>query len=217
MSTYRGIALVSETLRHLLQKEAGAAVRGTQVRIGPPEEMQPSGSPVINIFLYTATHTAYGRNLDEPRYEPSRPDRSEWHSPVLERVHQPTAILELDYLISFSGRKNTTDAEELLGVTIRTMEMHPFLTEAETRPAAAVGARDLSVDDMAYPAEVYPLNLDAHERARLWSIFFQIPYRLSTEYRVRSVAIPADVTRESVDAVLEVRPNAAPMLEEPNR
>lgn len=229
MSTYRSIALVSETLRHLLQKPAAEAVRGTTVRIGPPEEMPPSGSPLINIFLYTAHHTAFGRNLDEPTYQPHHPkppdpnaadtsaanpnatDPKPADPPKVDRVHQPTAILELDYLFSFSGRKNTTDAEELLGITIRTLEMNPFLTERQTSPAVAVSGDRLRVDDMGYPAAVYPLNLDAQERARLWSLFFQIPYRLSTEYRVNAVAIPGDASRHTLPAVTEVHPHAAPL------
>ena len=186
MSTYRGVALVSETLRFLLSQSAIHAVPNTQVRINPPEELSPGGGPIINIFLYAVAPSSYARNADLPTR--SRDGRL---------MVDPTLILELDYLISFTGSPDSSESEYLLGAALGTFHTCPAVTEEVA--AAAIAAlnqgtgTDLVTTDLNYPFEISPLNLTIEERSKMWSVFLDTPYKLSLAYRVRAVVNPTDL------------------------
>jgi hypothetical protein len=192
MSTYRGIAVVTRTLQQLLSN-ASTVVAQTVVKLGPPEELKPGGGPVVNLFLFNARPTEYHRNLDLPGRDAAGTI-----------VGRPVVGLELDYLISFTGDRNSYEPELLLGSCVAALEASSVLTPADVGAAVAGASNGLVPSDLAEAIEVYPLNLDIEERSKLWSVFFQVPYKLSVEYRARTVLIDAGPVPPSVRPVLVV-------------
>jgi hypothetical protein len=200
MSTYRGIAVVTQTLQYVLST-AAAAVPNATVRIGPPEDARPAGGPVVNLYLYSVRPTAATRNESLPTRD---------HAGKL--LQEPTIGVELDYVISFTGERNTVEAELLLGSVMLALEVSPILTRDQiTAAISASGVSSLSADDLAEPIGVVALALTSEERSKLWSVFFQVPYRLSMEYRASTTLLAADLPLDPrPEPPTEVRPSIVP-------
>ncbi len=180
MSSFPGIAVVTQTLQHLLWESATAVGKGSSVRIGPPEELAAAGTSVINLFLYHARPTTT-RNDDLPLRDSN--GRS---------VAVSMLPIELDYLISFTAPPNTIEAELLLGSVLRTLSDTPMMTAPIVEAALTAAKSPLKASMLAEPISIYPLSLSSDERSKLWSVFFQVPYRLSIEYRASTLLVAGD-------------------------
>ncbi len=205
MSTYRGIAVVTQTLQFVLST-AAAAVPNATVRIGPPEDARPAGGPIVNLYLYSVRPTAATRNESLPTRD---------H--VGKLLQEPSIGVELDYVISFTGERNTVEAELLLGSVMLALEVSPILKRDQIEAAVrASGVTSLSADDLAEPIGLVALALSSEERSKLWSVFFQVPYRLSLEYRASTTLLVAELPIEPrPKPPTEVRPTAIPQPDRP--
>lgn len=199
MNSVRGLAVISLTLQHLLT-HAASTVPSTIVKSGPPEDLSPGGGPVISLFLYNVRSTAHHRNMDLPTRDAAG-----------NLLAPPTVGLELDYLISITGNRNTLESELLLGAVIAILHARPLITaslvdEALQASGTLVAGLGLTSGDLVEAVEVFPLSLDTEERSKLWSVFLQVPYRLSMEYRARAVLLIDDVKMASPELVRTVHP-----------
>jgi hypothetical protein len=216
MSNHLAIATVTAALQSLLQEAAEAAVAGAQAQVGRPESPENGAeqAAAINIFLYRVAPNAAWRNADLPN---RRPDGS-----LVER-HQ--TALDLHYLLTFLGDEAQLEPQRLLGSAASTLNVEPLLSRARIRATiqAAVGADPthfLGASDLAEQVETVrftPLPLNLEELSKLWSVFFQIPYSLSTAYQASVVLVESSQSPQRALPVrarrLYVRPFRQPLIE----
>jgi Pvc16 N-terminal domain len=188
MSNYLAVATVTETLRQTLlaavQAQPGGP-GGAQVTTGRPGDPAAGAAPTINLFLYHVTPNAAWRNEDlATRDESGR------------IVQRPRAALDLHYLLTFYGEDGRQEAQQLMGIAVRTMHAQPVLSRQAI--AAAIGAAPgnfLAASDLANSVELVrftPSTLSLEELSKLWSVFFQTQYALSTGYIGSVVLVETD-------------------------
>src|SRR5262249_53697071 len=136
----------------------------------------------VNIFLYEIAPNAVLRNTDLP----TRSGNGQ------AAVQRPTAALDLHYLMSFYG-KDKLGAQRVLGSVVRHLHSHPLLTRKMvqntlTDPLYSYLATS-NLADSVEPVRFSPLSLSLEELSKLWSIFFQTTYALSTAYCASAVFI----------------------------
>ncbi|MDH4076737.1 MAG: DUF4255 domain-containing protein, partial [Acidimicrobiia bacterium] len=144
--------------------------------------------PTISLFLYHVAPNPMLRNEDLPT-------RDATGQVVLKK---PAAALDLQYLLSFTGNDQELEPQLLLGAALRDLHAHPVLTHDDIADAVKdheppiLPHPGLSVSDLIESVRLYPLALSIEERSKLWSVFFQAPYRLSVEYGATVVMIEKD-------------------------
>ena len=198
MSDYRAIAAVTATLDRLLQAAANAAVQQAEVRIGPPlAKLAEDGKPLVNIFLFRVLPNAALRNAHLPTRlgDGSSRQRSE-------------AAIDLHYVFSFYGDADTFEPERLLGAVVLALEDAPALMPAAIAAAIADNQAALGDADLARAESrirILPDVLSLEDFAKLWSVFFQVPYALSVAYVCSHVVLE---TREPLADALPVAQGA---------
>jgi len=206
MSNHLAVATVTEILKQRLHEVVIADVPGASATALRPN---PDGgtsnglpNPGVNIYLYQITPNAALRNSDLPT---RRQDGS-----VSQR---PLAAIDLHYLMSFYGDDDTQEPQRVLGSVVRTVHAQPVLTRdiiRRTIEALVQGNPDhfLKDSDLADQMElvrVTPQTLSTEELSKLWSVFFQTPYRLSIAYQASVVLIEGRESPVPALPVLERR------------
>ena len=202
MSNYLAIATVTAVLRQALQEALDAArphVTSAQVTTTRPNAAAADlPNPGVNIFLYQVTPSAALRNQDLPR---RRSDGT--------LSQRPQAAMDLHYLLTFHGADAQLDPQIVHGVVTRALHEQPVLTRAAIQHAVADARYAFLADsDLADAVELTrlsPVALSVEEMAKLWSIFYQIPYVLSTAYRASVVLIDSDIIAQSAPPVRTTR------------
>ena len=188
MSNFLAIATVTAALSHLLQEAIGADVPGATVTTVRPEGAA-AGLPAtgVNVFLFQVTSNASLRNADLPT---RRADG--------QVIRRPAIGLDLHYLLTFYGNDVQLEPQRLLGSVVRALNTQPLLTSQTIKDTLASPTYAfLSASDLAEsvePVKVTPSALTLEELAKLWSVFYQIPYALSAAYVATAVCIEGDVT-----------------------
>ncbi len=199
MSNYRAIATVTAVLRHNLERafedvdtgSSGPAASAMTVR---PDNIKDDFVGV-NIFLYQITPNAALRNADLPT-----------RSPAGGLVSRPQTALDLHYLLSFYGKETDLTPQILLGRAVSFLHGQPMLTREDIR-ALAVNSRNgnprsailsqSQLEDQVESVKFFPRSLDLEELSKLWSVFFQTPYTLSTVYQASVVLIEGEGVPET--------------------
>jgi len=144
----------------------------------------------INVFLYhVAPSAAWAGNALPTR----RADGT--------LLARPEQALDLQYLLTFSGDESALEPQRMLGATVTEMVAEPVLGRQRLRDIIAAAVADdpatwQQFSDLPEQVELVrftqlPLNLD--EISKLWSTFFQSPYRLSITYQASVVLLDADL------------------------
>jgi hypothetical protein len=111
-------------------------------------------------------------------------------------VDQPTAALDLHYILSFYGEEKDLEPQRVLGSVTRTLHAKPLITRHAIRDTLLSSSFPYLVDsNLAEQPEVVrlsPISLNLEELSKLWSVFFQTAYRLSIAYAARVVLIEAE-------------------------
>jgi hypothetical protein len=186
MSDFRAIATVTATLQRTLQEAVQADLDGATVSTVRPAEGESTGLPGtgVNIFLYQVSHNPHWRNEDLPTRAAS--------GTVTRR---PTAAVDLHYLFSFYGGEAELEPQRLLGSALAFLHSQPLLTRAQI-DAAVTDAAFLAGSDLSEQIDLVrftPLSLSLEDLSRLWSVFFQIKYVLSTAFRASVVLVQPQV------------------------
>ncbi len=219
MSNYRAIATVTAVLQHNLERafedvdtgSSGPAATAMTVR---PDNIKDDFVGV-NIFLYQASPNAALRNLDVPT-----------RSPDGRLVNRPQAALDLNYLLSFYGKETDLTPQILMGRTVSFLHGQPQLSREDIsalapntgngNPRPSIVAQS-QLEDQVELVKFCPIGLDLEELSKLWSIFFQTPYVLSTAYQASVVLIESDGAPESALPVQSRKiftlPFQAPVIE----
>lgn len=180
MTTYQGIAAVTQTLNYLIGSAVRAVLPEAMVTLSPPEA-QPAASrdvPRLNIYLVQVLPDPAMRSAGLPM----RAASGQLTSP-------PQVALSLRYLFSFFGPM--AGAQIMLGAAEIALREHGVLDAALIGQALA-GHPELSgsgLEDQVPPVTVRPSTITLEEFSRFWSGFFQAPYTLSTLYEASVVLL----------------------------
>jgi Pvc16 N-terminal domain/IPT/TIG domain len=186
MSNYLAVATVTAALQHMLDPVIGTDVPGataTTVRPDAPGHGVPDVG--VNIFLYQIAPNAVLRNMDLPT-----------RSGNGDAVQRPAAALDLHYLMSFYGDDRKLEPQLVLGSVVRYLHSRPLLTRKMIQETVTAFSfpKPSNLADAVEPVRLSPLSLSLEELSKLWSIFFQTPYVLSTAYRASLVFIEEELT-----------------------
>lgn len=195
MSNALAFATATAALRHLLDPVASQAVPGASATIERPDSIKDD-KPRINLFLYQVTPNAAFRNSDLPT---RRPDGS--------AGRRPQAAFDVHYILSFFGSEKDQEPQRLLGGAVSLLHSQPLLSPEIIQaaiqsatggdPTHFLGRSDLArqVDRVRFS----PVGLNLEELSKLWSVFFQVPYRLSMAWQGSVVLVEPEVeTRPSL-------------------
>jgi hypothetical protein len=210
MSNFLSIATVTASLRRILlesvQEDFGVAVKINFLEPSPPEGVQ---GPRINIYLYQVTPNAAWRNSDLP----TRNSEGAF-------LQRPRVALDLHYLLTFYGDDDLLEPQRLLGSAVRTLHTSPILLRKDIQKAK-LDFDFLAKSDLEEEIELIkftPILLSLEELSKVWSVFFQIPYRLSVAYQGTVVLIDSEEEIKAAPPVLDrniyVVPFDPPVIEE---
>ena len=176
MSNALGIAAVTATLQHLIEKGIEPEGAGISVTTRPPDKARTGGNAPnqVNLFLYQTTPNGAWRNMDIPRQV--RPG---------ETGHPPLP-LNLYYLITAYG-ENDDDVRghRLLGRAMSALDDFPVLGSDEINQIL-LPESGLREQVERVRISLQPLSLD--EMSKLWTTF-QTQYRISAAYQVSALLI----------------------------
>jgi hypothetical protein len=192
MSSQLAIATVSAALQQVLLTPVSQAVLNATVGFSRPDAgSQPA--PLVNIFLYQVTPNAAYRNADLPS---RRADGTV--------SRRPQAAFDLHYLLTFHGDDTKLEPQRLLGAVVTTLHAQPLLSRqnilnAVTNFSFLAGS---GLEDQVEGVRFTPTALSLEEFSKLWSVFFQVEYSLSTAYQASVVLMESDVAAEAAPPVL---------------
>jgi hypothetical protein len=181
----------------MLQSSVGGDVPGATVTSLRPDSL-PGGNlpPSVNVYLYQATPNTAWRCADLPT---RRADGS--------LVQRPQAALDLHYLLTFSGNESQLEPQRLLGSVARTLHERPLLTAQMIQDTLADPSFGFlagsNLADEVERVKFTPSVMSLEELSKLWSVFFQAPYALSTAYQGTVVLIESDETPRTALPVRE--------------
>jgi hypothetical protein len=161
------------------------------------------------VYLYHVTPNPSARNVDLPT---RRADGT--------LTQRPQAALDLHYLLTFYGDDKELEPQRLLGSAVRTLHAQPVLSRdlidavvAQANAAPPIHP-SLVTTDLAAAIDLVrlcPLPLDLEELSKLWSVFFQTPYALSTAYTASVVLLEQTATVGTGPPVLHPQLSVFPL------
>ncbi len=187
MSNSLAIATVTEALRQVLDDAAAdsgvAGAVATAIRPAAEKNIAAPVNPTlagVNLFLYQVIPNGPLSNTDIPT---RRSDGS---------LRVPTrSAYDLHYLLTFFGNESELEPQRVMGNVLRVMHSLPVVTRRQVQNAklslAFLATSDLDTEIELVKVEILPLNLE--DLAKLWSVFFQIPYNLSVAIQASVVFI----------------------------
>jgi hypothetical protein len=181
VSNHLAFANVTAALRDLVEAAAKQAVSAALATLERPDTLKDEKSPRVSVFLYQVTPNAAWRNADLPT---RRQDGT-----VTQR---PQAAFDLHYVLSFYGSDNLLEPQRLLGGVVSTLHAQPVLSPNILRGAAKDLLVTADVAEQIEAVRLVPTGFNLEELSKLWSVFFQVPYRLSVAYQASVVLIVPD-------------------------
>lgn len=186
MSNGLAIATVTATLMEWVRPALEDDVDNGGVAAVRPDQIESLDGAGVNFFLYQVTPNPSYRNDDLPTR------RSDGNV-----VQRPQAALDLYYLLTFYGSDSSLEPQRAMGSVVRTLHAQPVLSrQAIETTIGSSTYRYLADSDLAEQTErikVTPITLNLEELSKLWTMFVQTAYRLSTAYVANLVLIEADV------------------------
>ena len=193
MSNQLAIATVSAALQQILLNPVSQAVGNATVGFSRPDASNQT-TPLVNIFLYQVTPNAAYRNADTPT---RRPDGT--------LAQRPQAALDLHYLFTFHGNDAQLEPQRLLGAVVSTLQTQPLISVQNIASAVQTFGflAGSGLDTQIERVKFTPTALSLEEFSKLWSVFFQVEYSLSTAYQASVVLIESDVSPQVAPPVTE--------------
>jgi hypothetical protein len=182
VSNFLSIAMVTAALKAKLEKAISddANVSSAPVRISRPDKPPKNVTQGAFLYMYQSMPNAALRSLDLPT---RRADGS--------TITKPTAALNLYYLISFFGDDTALVPQRLMGSVVRALHSEPYLPKWAI-DAGKAATPELASSDLENSIEMVrftPVSLSLEDLAKLWSVFYQIPYLLSVAYEASVVFV----------------------------
>lgn len=189
MSNHLAIATVTYGLNKILDDAFSGDFTGPSVTasvLTPDNQELKNDPPKLNIFLYQVLPNPAFRSADLPT---RRADST--------MAKKPQLGLDLHYLLTAYGKADTKEypiSHSILGSAMRALHTRPILTRNTiTNMLNDTNTPDsLKVSDLGDQIELVrftPISLNLEELSKLWSVFFQTPYRISVAYKASVVLI----------------------------
>jgi hypothetical protein len=153
----------------------------------------------VNVFLLQANPSGEMGNLDLPTRNASR-----------ELIGRPTVVYELIYLLTFHGSEARLEPQRVQASVLRYLHAEPCISKKFIRDqiTAAVAAepnhflRNSNLADQASTIKITPFKLSLEDLSKVWSVFFQTNYILTSTFRATYVLLD---TEDAGQASLPVR------------
>lgn len=211
MSNYLAVATVTAALKLLISRAIADAVPGSIVTTNRPDKIAADGGLTrgVNLYLFLVSTNPHQENRDLPTRS------AEGHL-----RQAPVTSLDLHYMATYVGDEVKLEPQLLLGATMAAIRREPILTPSliaeitDSKPNDPPKEFSKSTLKNQNPrVTVVPENFDVDEVHKLWSVFSQVPYHLSTAFRASPVLIESDISNivpvESVEKVsIQLRPSA---------
>ncbi|HWT95331.1 MAG TPA: DUF4255 domain-containing protein [Solirubrobacteraceae bacterium] len=189
MTTYKGIAAVTQTLGYLAASAIRQAVPEARVTHDRPEEPAAGSArePRLNIYLVQVVPDPGRRSHDLPTRT----------SPNGALAHAPQAPVNLRYLLTFFGASQ--QAQLMLGAMEIALRERPIL-DPTLIGQALLNHPELADSGLATqqpPVRIIPTTTTLEELSRFWSGFLQTPYTVSTVYEATTVMLTSSSTAQA--------------------
>jgi hypothetical protein len=186
MSNGLAIATVTAAFANLLTRliaEPGAAlVPGARVTtLHPGAAALLEGGPLVNLHLFRVGQNSFVRNRPPTHAADGRP------------LASPSAVLDLDYMLTFFGNEAELEAQRLLGNVIAGLNAEPILdrTLVQNTIAQTSSLAGSTLGDQPTPIRIVAMDLPPEVMARLWSGFVNAPFHLTVFYTASAVELGA--------------------------
>jgi hypothetical protein len=184
MSNSLAIATVTATFANLLTRfiaQPGTTlVPGARVTtLHPGAAALLEGDPLVNLHLFRVGRNSFVRNRPPTQAADGRP------------LASPSAMLDLDYMVTFFGNEAQLEAQRLLGNVIAGLNAEPILdrTLVQNTIAQTSWLAGSTLGDQPTPIRIVPMDLAPDVMARLWSGFVNAPYHLTVFYTASVVEL----------------------------
>jgi hypothetical protein len=184
---------VTATLKTTLEVAAKSVVDTASATTKRPDKINDlDGSAGVNLFLYQVTPNPNWRNTDLPTRQSTG-----------SLIQRPQAAFDIHYVFTFFGNERQQVPERLLGSVVSTLHSRPLLTREAIKETIRTAIENegpdhyLAQSDLADQVELVrfsPMLLSFEDLSKLWSIFFQTPYRLSITYQGSVVLVESKDT-----------------------
>lgn len=180
MTTHQGIAAVTQTFRYLVESAARSVVPEVITTTESPERNPAAArdEPRISVSLLQVVPDPTRRSEDLPRTSPSGA-----------LVASPRVALDLRYLLTFLGP--APSAQLMLGAVEVALRERTFLDPTLVTDALFdhPGLQGSQLERQRPPVMLSPLPWDLEQFSRMWSSFFQLPYKLATLYQATGLVL----------------------------
>jgi hypothetical protein len=196
MSNSLAVAMVTAALRRILGEALVAVpaggVQSARVTTLRPDMLGAADGEArgINVFLYQVAGNGAGAGNSLPT---RRADGT--------LLTRPERTVDLHYLLTFSGDETALEPQRMLGVAATVLVAQPVLGRQRLREIIASALAEdpatwqqfSDLPDQVDLVRFTPAPLSLDEASKLWSTFFQSPYRLSIAYQASVVVLDADL------------------------
>lgn len=202
MSNYLALATVTEALSYRLGKvveamgsEGRPNESGTAVTTVNPKQFDPS-KPAINLFLHQVSPNTSGSN-DLPT-----------RSATGQLLQRPAIQVDMHYLLTFLG-PDQVQCQRLMGRVMAFLHATPILPSSLLREVSvSPKLQGSDLDAQSEPIRLAILPLSTDELQKLWSTFYQVPYRLSLAVQVTGIRLDGEQTPAPAITVRSLRGDA---------
>ena len=203
MANSFAIAMATAGVSEVIRRAFPPGVLGPKVTFVHPSDKAALPAPGVNLFLYRVVPSAQ-----------RAPEGLPLRSADGALMRRPRALLELELLVSFYGDEGRMEPARLLAAASAALEATPMLTRQLLSDVAGMNTFNfLAAADLQDDRElvrITPLKLSIDELSRLWGMFPNTPYQLSTAYRVAVVQVDAPEAATPALPVLQPMVGVAP-------
>ena len=196
MSNQISIATATCALRYMLTP-ALRIVPGAQVTTVRPDGLGSNKlTRGINLYLYRVTPNGSFRNVDIPT---RRADGSV--------ANKPTQVVDLCYLVTSYGDDTKLEPQLLMGAAVARFHECTVLSGSLINEAAEAHGDIVDGTDLAEQKPRPRVLMEAmsdEELSKIWSVLYQVPYMLTTAYRVSPIFLESDLDVEPREPVSDV-------------
>ncbi|MBS1703831.1 MAG: DUF4255 domain-containing protein [Armatimonadetes bacterium] len=200
MSNQLAFATVSFVLQQRLNQVVGSDVSSATATNTRPDGTgaSPLPAPGVNIYLLQATYNG-------PMSDPFLPTMSADAT----RVARPVGAFDLTYMFTFHGDDSKWEPQRVQASVLRHIHTNPEIGKDTIRSliSALPGTHALKKSDLADQFEnvkLTPAKMTLDDLSKIWSVFFQKPYALTSIYYASVVLLESDISTEASLPILKV-------------
>ena len=187
MSNHLAIATVTATMQRILQAAIPNDLTSANVTTLAPNNLGTSETQKgVNIYLYQVVFNRVQGNPVDARFRNRQGELAE----------RSRTALDLHYVLSFFGNEAFLEPQRLLGSVVRTLSdratitgemISELISDSENAYLA-----DSNLNEQVEEIIFVPMDLSLEDLSKIWSVFFQTPYRLSLAYKATVVIIDGE-------------------------